>query len=92
MNLKNIKLDFAATTGGTTPVFLAGVAEDLEYGTDNRPSGKKLGTVYTVACPADGFNLLKVRTPEQEPPISADELAARNASGRFVYALSLIHI
>lgn len=58
---------------GEEKALLCEVGDDNEY-VDDKPTGKRLGTKYTVACPKRAYEKIAVKVPGA-PAITAEELA-----------------
>ena len=84
MNLKNISLDFKSVAM-SDKVIVTAVRDDMEFGTDNKPTGKCLGSRYDVVCHANGFASVTVKVPDAQLAIAQEQLDQRNAAGNFVY-------
>lgn len=52
-------------------VILVSVADDMEY-IDNKATGKRLGTKYTVVCPKNRYFSFTIKVVEDTPIITQD--------------------
>ena len=59
---------------GDDKAILTSVADDLEYGSDNKPTGRVLGTRYGVVCPKRKYAALTVKVPGLPPVITQAEI------------------
>ncbi|MEG1160117.1 MAG: hypothetical protein RSD70_06995 [Acidaminococcaceae bacterium] len=56
-----------------TKAILVSVADDNEY-IDNKATGKKLGTKYTVVCPKNKYFSFTIKVAENTPIITQEEI------------------
>ena len=56
-------------------VILVSVADDMEY-VDDKPTGKKLGTKYTVVCPKAKYYSFAVKVPDPTPIVTQEMIDA----------------
>lgn len=61
---------------GDTKAILVSVSDDVEYGENNKPTGKVLGVKYGVVCPAVRYMPLTVKVPTLAPIITQDQIDA----------------
>ena len=59
---------------GDNKAILVSVADDLEYGDDNKPTGKVLGTKYEVICSKMKYIPLTVKVSTLPPIISQEQI------------------
>ncbi len=86
--MPKIKIDLTAEqTAGTSTPILADVADDVEWvdGPDGkRRPGPRIGIRYTILMQQSGCAQLVVKTPETQPAVSAEAVAAACLSGQFI--------
>ena len=73
--LKILVLTMAQVLGDTKAI-LVSVSDDVEYGDDNKPTGKVLGVKYGVVCPAVRYMPLTVKVPALAPIITQEQIDA----------------
>ena len=61
---------------GDTKAILVSVSDDVEYGEDNKPTGKVLGVKYGIVCPAVRYMPLTVKVPSLAPIITQEQIDA----------------
>lgn len=61
---------------GDTKAILVSVSDDVEYGEDNKPTGKVLGVKYGIVCPAVRYMPLTVKVPALAPIITQEQIDA----------------
>ena len=61
---------------GDTKAILVSVSDDVEYGEDNKPTGKVLGVKYGGVCPAVRYMPLTVKVPALAPIITQEQIDA----------------
>ena len=61
---------------GDTKAILVSVSDDVEYGEDNKPTGKVLGVKYGIVCPAVRYMPLTVKVPALAPIVTQEQIDA----------------
>ena len=61
---------------GDTKAILISSSDDVEYGEDNRPTGRVLGVKYGIVCPAVRYMPLTVKVPALAPIITQEQIDA----------------
>lgn len=61
---------------GDTKAILVSISDDVEYGDDNKPTGKVLGVKYGIVCPAIRYMPLTVKVPALAPIITQEQIDA----------------
>lgn len=79
MNITDIKLSLLAVAGSEV-VYLMEIGDWKEY-VEGKPTGKTLGTRYTVACPKQDFEKFTVKI-RNHPIMSNNELKELKANGQ----------
>lgn len=64
---------------GDTSAILIGVSDDIEYGDDGKPTGRKLGVKYEVIADKMKYLPVTVKVPEAVPIITKEEIEAAGA-------------
>ena len=59
---------------GDTKAILVSVSDDVEYGEDNKPTGKVLGVKYGIVCPAVRYMPLTVKVPALAPIVTQEQI------------------
>lgn len=58
---------------GDDKAILASATDDMEY-IDNKPTGKRLGSKYTVVCPKLQYMSVTVKVPDTAPVVTQEAL------------------
>lgn len=64
---------------GDDKAILVSVSDDMEYVND-KPTGKRLGTKYSVVCPKAKFMAVTVKVPDAVPAVTQEALDAAAAT------------
>lgn len=59
---------------GEEKAILISISEDKEYDSNNKPTGKIIGTKYSVVCPKRQYATVTVKVPDLVPVITQEAL------------------